>query len=163
MVSSCDGKFWTDIRKSFFIERVVRNSNRLCGAVVMLWSCCQSPRKNLGCVLRCMLQLFGHPVWSQESDSVIIVGPSQLRIFCDFNWKNSPNTVCTVDIISKVSLLLSQGWQPMLLAQSYWHGEGHAACSPPGVPVLSRQPQPGACLDSNKGSVFHPVSSTLLV
>ena len=70
------------IRKRFYTERVFMHWHRLPREVVTAPSLPEC-KKHLDNTLRNMVSFLDGPVWSQELDLMILVGPFQLRIFCD--------------------------------------------------------------------------------
>ena len=70
-----------DVRKRFFTKRMVVHWNMLPKEVVTTPSLTEF-KKHLDNALRHRVWFLGGPVWSQELDSMILVGPFQLRIFC---------------------------------------------------------------------------------
>lgn len=71
-----------DIRKRFFTERVVQHWNRLPRAAVTAPSLTEF-KKCLGNTLGHVVRFWGGPLESWELSSMILVGPSQLRLFYD--------------------------------------------------------------------------------
>lgn len=73
------GRVRLDIRKRFFTQSVVRHWNR----EVVTAPSLPEFKKSLDKAVRHMMWFSGCPVQGQELDSMIFVGPFQLRIFCD--------------------------------------------------------------------------------
>ena len=76
------GQFRLSVRKMFFTKRVVRHWDRLPREVVMALSLTEL-KQRLDTALRHRGWFLGGPVQSQELDSMTLVGPFQLRMFCD--------------------------------------------------------------------------------
>jgi len=81
----CQGSFRLDIKIRFFTERVVRHWNRPHSENVTAPSLLEF-KKHLDSTLRHMIRFLGGPVWSQELDPMILVGPFPLGIFYDSNF-----------------------------------------------------------------------------
>lgn len=92
-LKTCEEEFWSDIRKTFLTERVVKHWNKIIKEVVM------APRlsvfkKRSDSAFKYMVYLSGCPVWSQKLGSMILMGLYHIRIVCDstvlwFRWFSS--------------------------------------------------------------------------
>ena len=109
-----EGTAWSCVRggaagdqEKFIHQSVVGPWNKLLRAVVMTPNC-QSSRTIWRMVSKQRVGIWDHPVWSQELDLMILMGPFQLSIFYDMRLVLCKNTVLSGNNIFPIALL--QAW-----------------------------------------------------